>query len=162
MSRGSATSPEHARLASLLSLPENRLCADCGATGPKWASFSLGAFICIDCSGHHRSLGTHITRIRSTTLDKWDPASVEFMARVGNVRFNAVYEARLPAGLPPAIAQRLTTELNEVLKDKDVLAKLISEGAETTPMDPRAFGAFIESETKRWREVVTKAGIQPE
>jgi tripartite-type tricarboxylate transporter receptor subunit TctC len=67
-----------------------------------------------------------------------------------------------PAGLPPAIAQRLTNELNEVLKDKDVLAKLISEGAETTPMDPRTFGAFIESETKRWRDVVTKAGIQPE
>lgn len=67
-----------------------------------------------------------------------------------------------PAGLPPAIAQRLTAELAEVLKDKDVLAKLISEGAEPTPMSPATFGAFIESETKRWRDVVTKAGIQPE
>lgn len=67
-----------------------------------------------------------------------------------------------PAGLPPAVATRLTTELGEVLKDKDVVAKLIAEGAEVTPMDPRTFAAYIESETKRWRDVVTKAGIQPE
>ncbi len=67
-----------------------------------------------------------------------------------------------PAGLPPAVATRLTAELNEVLKDKDVAAKLISEGAEVTPMDPRTFANYIESETRRWREVVMKAGIQPE
>ena len=41
------------------------------------------------------------SQVRSTTLDKWDAPSVEFMARVGNVRFNAVYEARPPtAGMP--------------------------------------------------------------
>jgi tripartite-type tricarboxylate transporter receptor subunit TctC len=67
-----------------------------------------------------------------------------------------------PAGLPPAIASRLTAELGEVLKDKDVQTRLISEGAEVTPMEPRALGAFIESETRRWRDVVAKAGIQPE
>jgi uncharacterized membrane protein YgcG len=88
-------SPEQMRLAQLLTLPENRFCADCRAPAPTWASFSLGYFVCIECSGVHRRLGTHITKIRSTTLDKWEPATVELMARVGNVRFNAVYEAAL-------------------------------------------------------------------
>ncbi len=67
-----------------------------------------------------------------------------------------------PAGLPPTIANRLTAELAEVLKDKDVIAKLISEGALPTPMEPKVFAAFIDGEMKRWSAVIAKAGIQPE
>ncbi len=67
-----------------------------------------------------------------------------------------------PAGLPPAVAKKLSMELAEVLKDKEVQAKLISEGAEPMPMDPNVFSAFIDSESKRWREVILKAGIKPE
>jgi len=59
-----ALSPEQQRLATILKQPENRGCADCGAPGPKWASFSLGYVVCIDCSGTHRRLGTHITKVR--------------------------------------------------------------------------------------------------
>ena len=52
--------------------------------------------------GIHRGLGVHISKVRSCTLDTWLPEQVAFMARTGNARANAHYEARLPAGAKPS------------------------------------------------------------
>uniref|UniRef100_A0A669BLJ6 Arf-GAP with coiled-coil, ANK repeat and PH domain-containing protein n=1 Tax=Oreochromis niloticus TaxID=8128 RepID=A0A669BLJ6_ORENI len=54
------------------SLPGNELCSDCGQTAPCWASINLGVLLCIECSGIHRSLGVHFSKVRSLTLDSWD------------------------------------------------------------------------------------------
>lgn len=88
-------------LARLMALPYNRACADCGASNPRWCSVSTGVFICMRCSGIHRGLGVHITKVRSCSLDTFLPEQVRFMARTGNAVANAHYEARLPPGLNP-------------------------------------------------------------
>ncbi|ESO09977.1 hypothetical protein HELRODRAFT_109375 [Helobdella robusta] len=71
----------------------NNECADCAAPNPEWASLNLGALICIECSGIHRNLGTHLSRVRSLELDEWPPNLVEVMTSIGNDLLNSVYEA---------------------------------------------------------------------
>jgi len=43
----------------------NPVCADCDAANPEWVSINLGVVLCITCSGVHRSLGTHISKVSS-------------------------------------------------------------------------------------------------
>ncbi|ELR14314.1 PH domain containing protein [Acanthamoeba castellanii str. Neff] len=62
-------------LSELLLLPANQVCADCDQCAPRWASVTLGVFVCIECSGIHRSLGVHLSRVRSVDLDTWDAPS---------------------------------------------------------------------------------------
>src|SRR5947207_971041 len=78
-----------ADLKELLKRPENRVCADCHVnTHPRWASWSLGVFICIRCSGIHRGMGTHISRVKSADLDAWTDEQTQMMLQWGNRRAN--------------------------------------------------------------------------
>ncbi|KAI7867680.1 hypothetical protein BDF14DRAFT_1684770, partial [Spinellus fusiger] len=58
-------------LADLLKVPGNDYCADCTAKNPRWVSYSLGVFLCVRCAGLHRKMGTHISKIKSMTMDQW-------------------------------------------------------------------------------------------
>lgn len=80
----------------LLSLSNNFNCCDCRSPDPKWASINLGITLCIECSGIHRSLGVHVSKVRSLTLDDWEPTWIHILTRLGNLNVNSVFEAQIP------------------------------------------------------------------
>lgn len=75
----------------------NDRCADCGAPEPDWASLNLGVLVCIECSGVHRNLGVHISKVRSLTLDVkvWEPSVITLFQSLGNAFANSVWEELL-------------------------------------------------------------------
>ncbi|XP_022727005.1 ADP-ribosylation factor GTPase-activating protein AGD2-like isoform X2 [Durio zibethinus] len=81
----------------LKEIPGNDVCAECSASGPDWASLNLGILLCIECSGVHRNLGVHISKVRSLTLDVkvWEPSIVELFCTLGNAYCNSVWEGSL-------------------------------------------------------------------
>ena len=79
----------------LLKKPENKLCADCKRTSPTWASVNLGVFVCINCSGCHREIGVHVTKIRSTNLDVWPQEVLDNFKIINNKIANKYWEYKL-------------------------------------------------------------------
>uniref|UniRef100_A0A3Q1GMF2 Arf-GAP with GTPase, ANK repeat and PH domain-containing protein 1 n=1 Tax=Acanthochromis polyacanthus TaxID=80966 RepID=A0A3Q1GMF2_9TELE len=88
-------------LQSIRSIRGNGRCADCEAQNPDWASLNLGALICIECSGIHRNLGTHLSRVRSLDLDEWPLELIKVMSAIGNELANSVWEANAQGRLKP-------------------------------------------------------------
>ncbi|XP_017327140.1 arf-GAP with coiled-coil, ANK repeat and PH domain-containing protein 1 isoform X1 [Ictalurus punctatus] len=82
-------------LEEVQAIPGNSQCCDCGEPGPDWASINLGITLCITCSGIHRSLGVHFSKVRSLTLDSWEPELIKLMCELGNAAINRIYEARI-------------------------------------------------------------------
>ncbi|XP_063286088.1 arf-GAP with GTPase, ANK repeat and PH domain-containing protein 1 isoform X6 [Pelobates fuscus] len=88
-------------LQSIRNLPGNSHCVDCDAQNPDWASLNLGALMCIECSGIHRNLGTHLSRVRSLDLDDWTPELIKVMSAIGNELANSVWEGSSQGHVKP-------------------------------------------------------------
>uniref|UniRef100_A0A8C7XKF3 Arf-GAP with coiled-coil, ANK repeat and PH domain-containing protein n=1 Tax=Oryzias sinensis TaxID=183150 RepID=A0A8C7XKF3_9TELE len=136
-------------LQKVLAIPGNSCCCDCGQPDPRWASINLGITLCIQCSGIHRSLGVHFSKVRSLTLDSWEPELLKLMCELGNKAINEIYEARreeLGARKPqPGDPRRLfflSGPMNKIIKTKVYSINktqihpfsLLSEAAESPPM----------------------------
>lgn len=72
---------------------------------PRWASWNLGVFICIRCSGIHRGMGTHISKVKSVDLDTWTDEQLQSVLKWGNARANKYWEAKLAPGHVPSEAK---------------------------------------------------------
>ncbi|KAF2099203.1 ArfGap-domain-containing protein, partial [Rhizodiscina lignyota] len=75
-------------------VPGNDKCADCGARNPGWASWSLGVFLCLRCAALHRKVGTHVTKVKSLSMDSWSNDQVDNMKKTGNAAANRIYNPR--------------------------------------------------------------------
>lgn len=88
---------------TLLKIEANKSCADCKRNKhPRWASWNLGVFVCIRCSGIHRGMGTHISRVKSVDLDAWTDEQLQSIIRWGNARANRYWESKLSPGHVPS------------------------------------------------------------
>ena len=119
------------KVEALLKLPGNNECADCTAPKPNWASASCGVFVCFNCSGLHRGLGTHLSFVRSVNLDEWTEKQYKKMKEWGNLNANAYFEARLDKKKPDQHAS--VNEMNRYIRDKYEMGKWVPDGGEGDP-----------------------------
>ena len=79
-------------------VPGNEVCFECGILDCTWASVSFGCYLCQTCSGKHRSLGSHVSFVRSCIMDEWKPQYLQVMETVGNKKFEQFCTNNLPGG----------------------------------------------------------------
>ncbi|KAM4772071.1 arf-GAP with coiled-coil, ANK repeat and PH domain-containing protein 2 [Rhinophrynus dorsalis] len=114
-------------------IPGNTNCCDCGLPDPRWASINLGITLCIECSGIHRSLGVHFSKVRSLTLDTWEPELLKLMCELGNDVINGIYEARVDKmGVKKPQNGCLRQEKEAYIKAKYVEKKFVDKYSEST------------------------------
>ncbi|KAH7929302.1 ArfGap-domain-containing protein [Leucogyrophana mollusca] len=126
-----AAERNHRTLLELSMKPGNDICADCKSRTPRWASYSLGIFICVHCASVHRKLGTHISKVKSVTLDQWSKEQVEVMKQNGNVKSNLYYnpdEVRHP---PPTnmVDSERDSELEKFIRGKYEFKRFVDRSA---------------------------------
>ncbi|XP_041062232.1 arf-GAP with coiled-coil, ANK repeat and PH domain-containing protein 3-like isoform X3 [Carcharodon carcharias] len=114
----------------------NDQCCDCGQADPRWASINLGITLCIECSGIHRSLGVQCSKVRSLTLDSWEPELLKLMCELGNNTINHIYEGRcgehgLKKPQPASTRQQKEAWIKAKYVEKKFLKKLPNADALT-------------------------------
>jgi hypothetical protein len=121
---------EDPQVTAVRSVPGNEICADCSRESPEWVSVSLGVTVCTECSGAHRSLGTHISKMQSLALDRLDDVTMELLKAYGNKFANSLWEsAGVEEAKPGPSAER--TELAKYIaakyKDRAYVDSTLSE-----------------------------------
>lgn len=76
----------------ILSTNGNSFCVDCNDPHPDWVSLGFGTVVCLNCAGHHRALGTHLTLVRSIKLDSWTTEQIQILKLSGNIKFQEYLE----------------------------------------------------------------------
>ncbi|KAE8279747.1 Arf-GAP with SH3 domain [Larimichthys crocea] len=104
----------------VLRMPGNEVCCDCGAADPKWLSTNLGILTCIECSGIHREMGVHISRIQSMELDKLGTSELLLAKNIGNSSFNEIMEGNLSSPSPKPTPSSDMTVRKEFINAKYV------------------------------------------
>lgn len=111
------TPQQKRRMDDLLRLQENKVCFDCGAPQPRWASSTFGILLCMRCVGIHRSLGVHISKVQSVNMDSWDESALRKIECIGNKGGRLLYEYNMPESYRPH-SGTTTAMMTKLLKDK--------------------------------------------
>ncbi|KAI3501954.1 hypothetical protein L1887_29983 [Cichorium endivia] len=131
----------------LRDIPGNDLCVECGSPDPDWASLNLGILMCIECSGVHRNLGVHISKVRSINLDVkvWEATVMDLFRNLGNTYCNSVWEKLLPPtnkffieeGSDPVAINKPSHKDAIQQREKYIIAKYVEKRfVETTSRTP--------------------------
>nr|XP_021336993.1 uncharacterized protein LOC100004931 isoform X2 [Danio rerio] len=104
----------------------NQHCCDCGEAEPRWASVNLGITMCIECSGIHRSLGVHLSKVRSLTLDSWEPEQLKLLCVLGNEVINGIYEREAADGLQKPSAGSPRQDKEQWIRSKYVEKRFVA------------------------------------
>ncbi|XP_041744010.2 LOW QUALITY PROTEIN: arf-GAP with GTPase, ANK repeat and PH domain-containing protein 1-like [Coregonus clupeaformis] len=138
----------------------NSLCVDCEAPNPTWASLNLGALICIECSGIHRNLGTHLSRVRSLDLDDLPRELTLVLGAIGNHLANSIWEGRTLGRrkpTPDATREERESWIRAKYEQRLFVAPLVppspsmshSQGSEVNTLSARLLVAVMERDLPR-------------
>ncbi|KAI2109491.1 ARF GAP with effector function(s) [Ophidiomyces ophidiicola] len=151
----------------LLKLTCNKTCADCKRNKhPRWASWNIGIFICIRCSGIHRGMGTHVSRVKSVDLDSWTDEQLQSVVKWGNARANKYWEAKLAPGHVPSEAKNadgLFRKIENFIRTKYESKRWVMDGPMPDPSTIEADGdddlplAVVQEKAKLERSVSQRA-----
>uniref|UniRef100_A0A8C3SUN8 Un-named sa1614 n=1 Tax=Chelydra serpentina TaxID=8475 RepID=A0A8C3SUN8_CHESE len=129
-------------------MPGNSVCCDCSAPDPTWLSINLGILICIECSGIHREMGVHHSRIQSLSLDKLATSELLLAKNIGNSGFNDILEANLPNPL-----LKPTAGSDMVLRKDFIISKYVERKyTKRSSRSPAAQRQELQ-EAIRWRDL---------
>lgn len=103
---------------NLTQIDGNDRCADCGLEGPTYAVSNLGILVCEPCAGVHRTLGCHISQVKSLKMGKLDTEQLQAMSKLGNKLVNEKYEQNVP----PSYRRPLPKD-PQVLREQWIRAK---------------------------------------
>lgn len=134
--------------ARIRALPGNDKCVDCNNVAPQWASISYGALVCLECSGQHRSLGVHLSFVRSVVMDSWTQKQIAAMERSGGNANLVEFFAARGINKSMKIATKYNTKQAAYYKDRlsqdldGKVSSLLDPGSyEQAAVDNRAVAA---------------------
>lgn len=108
----------------------NSRCCDCGDSQTvEWISINLLCVICIKCSGVHRSMGSHVSKVRSLTLDSFTSPEILHLLRndISNANVNSIYESN-DLQATKITPQSSDSERSQYITDKYQARKMVSDG----------------------------------